>query len=1623
MKNANIVTDKRSCIIWLKTWIGKKKKLLENQIDIFTEFNFYGMDSIDSVELSGDLEQVLSVKVEPTILFNYPNIEKLAIYIEELILNPKVFEEVIELDAQDNINDDIAIIGMGCRFPGANNTQEFWNLLFNSHDAIITPPKNHSHFGGRFKGGFLKNIDLFANEFFNISPREAKCIDPQQRLLLEVSYEAIEDAGIRVEDLVGSDSGVFIGIASKEYDQMQTTNNDMYAATGGALSIAANRLSYFYDLKGPSIAIDTACSSSLMAIHLACQSLKNKETSLAIAGGANLLLSLENTEKFAAMGFLSPDYRCSAFDASANGYVRSEGVGIVILKPVKAALANGDQVYAVIKASATNQDGHTNGITAPNQGSQESLLRRVYSKAGILPSVVNYVECHGTGTSLGDPIEMGALNKIIGKGRGADNICKIGSVKTNIGHLETAAGVASLIKVALMIYNKTLLPSIHFKNPNPNIDFTTIPFAVQQAVEPITSDNHIFGINSFGFGGSNVHAVLSGINQVVNHDSKVDEINKYALLPISAKSIPELELQCLEWQKYLQHNPNLIEIGSNLALNRTHYAYRFGLVAKDNEDALIQLSKSLSFVEKSKKQLKIGFVFTGQGSQWAGMAQQLLTHTTFRKWLIICDSVIAEFADFSILEVLLAKDNQTLLSQSNIIQPTLVAYQIALAEYLRYLGIKPNLVLGHSLGEIAASYLAGGLTLEDAMLLAFNRGLIMNRVTGHGSMLSINLSEEKIKNLLKELNLDVDIAVLNSPSSTVVSGDSDAIEKLANSLIDIEYVKLPVNYAFHSKQIDPLMIELKEKLLDLQPSNGNIPMVSTVTGTLINTATLNAEYWAEQMRKPVLFLAAIQEALTQDIDVLIEIGASAALANYITEIVEKDHNSVKVMSVIKKKNDESLSLSKALANAYQFGCDINWNKLYTKSTIHKLPHYVWQRKSYWAEEKQNFESQETNKMPSNDKTNILDKLMSIISELIEISINDIDIHKPFIELGADSIIIVNAIKKIQTEFGVKIEIRRLFEDLQTISTLADFLVEYTPVESSPPIAIPAPSSDMPHPVTQRIIVEPQPVQLPQVKLNNLTSSTIVESSGIESIFSQQLQVMNHQLQLLSGMKIAENLSIDEPSVLPAVTVATSSDTNVCKTSIAAKPSVAASTSTNSWQHKKVDTTPMQQKFNANQQECMKDLIDKYTKKTAMSKSLVGKYRSVLADSKASVGFRLSIKEMLYPIVGEKTYGSKLVDVDGNEYIDITMGFGVHLCGYNPSFLSTALSVEVDSGIQLGPRSKIVGEVAQLVAEITGLERVAFSNTGTESVITAIRIARAATGKNKIVLFKGAYHGHSDYSLVESYIEGDDGDDVPLTPGIPKNVLNNTIVLEYGDMAELDKIRRYHNDIAAVLVEPVQSKRPDFQPVEFVRELRNVTSQLDIALIFDEMVTGFRSHIGGAQAIFGVKADMATYGKIIGGGLPIGIIAGSKKYMDHIDGGMWNYGDNSYPESERTFFGGTFCQHPTSLATALAILKHLKQEGNKLQEQLNLKTANLTRQLNQFFESENVPIEVVCFSSLFRFKFQGNFDLLFYYLIIHGVYVWEWRNCFLSTAHTDADIEKIIAAVKQSVYDMKQGGFI
>ena len=874
----------------------------------------------------------------------------------------------------------IAIVGIGCRFPGgASDPERFWQLLRSGTDAITPVPADRwsaerfsgsdPEAGGMIPapcGGFLGDVRSFDPHFFGITPREALAMDPQQRLVLEVAWEALEDAGAVPGQLAGTPTGVFVGIGLNDYGRLQVTEQeqdprriDTYSISGNALCITANRLSYLLDLRGPSMAIDTACSSSLVAIHMACQSLRTGESTLAIAGGVNVMLSPANSIGVAR--FLSPDGRCKAFDARANGYVRGEGAGLVVLKPLSRAQADGDRIYAVIRGSAINQDGFSSGLTVPNGTAQEALVRRALESAGVAPADIQYVEAHGTGTALGDPIEVNALSAVLSAGRPADRICAIGSVKTNVGHLEAAAGVAGLIKVALSLEHREIPPSLHFESPNPHIPFDRIPLRVARALSPWpeVGGRPLAGVSSFGFGGTNAHVVLEAA-PVAAEPTDPALPDRAQVLLLSAKSRSSLESLAREWDAFLASGVrDLAAACSTASVRRTHHPHRIALVGRSAAELRERLQRVLAGEtvtgaatgELVRKRPRLAFVFSGQGPQWWGMGRQLLaTEPVFRQVVTECDRRLSELGGFSLLAELGAGEAVSRLDRTDIAQPAILALQAGLVALWRAWGVTPHAVVGHSVGEIAAAHAAGALTLDQAVEIAFHRGRLMHEAAGRGRMAAVEVSPERAAEALRAYEQRLAVAAVNGPESVVLSGEPEALASVvaAFEAQGVTCRMLPVDYAFHSPQMAGAARGLAERLRDLAPAAVNVPLASTVTGRGIDPSTMDARYWARNVESAVQFRAAVDTLIEQEITLFVEIGPHPVLGAAIAQCLERHGREGLTIASLRRGQDERAVMLAALGVLHTKGLPVDWTAVQgPRLRPVRVPGYQWDRRPYW----------------------------------------------------------------------------------------------------------------------------------------------------------------------------------------------------------------------------------------------------------------------------------------------------------------------------------------------------------------------------------------------------------------------------------------------------------------------------------------------------------------------------------------------------------------------------------------------------------------------------------------------------------------------------------------------------
>jgi acyl transferase domain-containing protein/NADPH:quinone reductase-like Zn-dependent oxidoreductase/SAM-dependent methyltransferase/acyl carrier protein len=886
--------------------------------------------------------------------------------------------------------DPIAIIGIGCRFPGGvNDTESFWKLLAEGREAVIDVPSDRWNIERFFdaepglagksiarRGGFLDAIDQFDPQFFGISPREAPYVDPQHRLLLETAWEAIEDAGLVLDLERGTDLGVFVGISHNDYQAIQGTPWEHFGVsphspTGSAHSIAANRISYCFNLRGPSVAMDTACSSALTAVHAACEHIRAGRGDAALAGGVTVMITPGGFIGFSQASMLSPDGRCKAFDASADGFVRGEGAGMVLLKRLSRAIADGDSIHGVILGTALNQDGHTNGISLPSPEAQTQLVRDACADAGIAPSQIGFVEAHGTGTAVGDPIEAYALSQALCQDRSAGTPLLIGTVKTNLGHLETAAGIAGLIKALLVLKHRGVPASLHFKSPNPNIDFAALKLRVPTALEPFpeTEGRRIAGVNSFGFGGANAHVLLSEWPSHPRPELLEFPSNRAWPLVLSARSEEALRSTALRLSTWLEersntngNSPALADLVYTLGARRNHHPYRLTLVAESMSEAVLELNRFANgqqdtkartgFVPRRGEPPRVVFVMSGQGSQWWGMGRELMRHQPlFRQTIERCDAAMRPWARFSLMEELGRTEEYSQMHRTEIAQPAIFAMQMALAELWKFWGVQPAAVVGHSVGEVAAACVAGVLSLEQAARVIVLRARLMeNCARGEGTMLAIGLDPEATEALITRHDRLVTIAAFNGPRSLTLAGSRSSLEAIAAELESNEIFArlLKVDHPFHHPSMRPASEALEQQVSDLAPQAETIPFFSTVTGQKCAGGTCDATHWGKGIRQPVQFAAAVNCLLETGVDIWLEIGPHPVLARSIQEcIVGSGANSL-VISSTRREHEHESTIESAM-DLHRSCVSLAFANMTPSRQLLSLPTYAWDKERWWNE--------------------------------------------------------------------------------------------------------------------------------------------------------------------------------------------------------------------------------------------------------------------------------------------------------------------------------------------------------------------------------------------------------------------------------------------------------------------------------------------------------------------------------------------------------------------------------------------------------------------------------------------------------------------------------------------------
>lgn len=1574
----------------------------------------------------------------------------------------------------------IAIIAMAGRFPGANHVEQFWSNLCAGLDSITffenseldssLPPEATSDPCYVKARGVIDGVDMFDAAFFGISPREAELMDPQQRIFMELCWECLERGG-HAPDSAQTTVGVFAGMYNATYFQRHVqTRPDLIEKLGEFQVMLANEKDYIatrvanrLNLTGPAVSVHTACSTSLVAITQAFNSLRAGQCDMALAGGASVTCPPRSGYLYQEGAMLSPDGRTRSFDAQAQGTVFSDGASVVLLKRLGDALADGDTVYAVIRGVAVNNDGRDKAsFTAPSIDGQAAVVAGALDAAGVDPRSISYVEAHGTATPLGDPVEVEALTRAFHRKTKDLGFCRIGSLKSNVGHMVIAAGAGSVIKTALSLSTEQLPPSIHYNSPNPKIDFASSPFIVNDQLTPWprSPQPRRAGVSGFGVGGTNAHVVMEEAPVAVASPAAEGP----QLLLLSARTETALQTMAQQLADHLeQHSDsNLADVAHTLQVGRSRFAHRLCVVADSTQRACLAL-RSADDAQKARRTVgagvpKLVWLFPGQGSQYPGMGSGLYaSDPAFRAAFDQCTGALRDLLPFDLKARIFEGDPDALLATGTT-QPALFCLEYALAMSWLARGAVPTALIGHSVGEFVAAVIAGVIELSDAARLVARRGALMQALPP-GSMLSVRLPVDEV---LSRLPPELSLAAENGPTACVVAGASPAVEAWAGELErdGIVVRMLPTSHAFHSWMMDPAVEPFENEMRKIQLSAPAIPIASTLTGTwLTDEQAQDPGYWARHLREPVHFSPALRTVQQAHAAVFVEVGPRGTLSTLARQHAVAGQGPIVAMaSLADTPATEATHMALAQGRLWTLGIELPTSAASPSTGRHRirLPTYPFERKRFWIEagptvfpsrpraahtsrgvdpqaspgeppsaapvslvhpESVTMATSHQDLSPSTGQVSrlatLISRLQTLFEEVAGTDLVGVDATVSFVELGLDSLTLTQAALQVKKQFGVPVTFRQLMETYRNFDSLARFLdatLPPDPVQAQPTNASAAMSAPNRN----------QPI--------SLAAPAPVQSTGgdlMQQVIAQQMQLMAQQLAMLSGQTV--NPLPQQPAVqlpLPAST-APASQTPAQTATQAADVDDAG---TRRYDVKKafgaiarIHTQPSE--MTDRQRARLDAFMRRYVERTRKSKQYTEQHRSHLADPRVVNGFRPMTKEITYQIVIERSKGSRLWDIDGNEYVDVLNGFGMNLFGWQPAFVQEAVRKQVEDGYEIGPQHPLAGEVADLICELTGFDRAGLCNTGSEAVMAAVRIARTVTGRNTVVLFTGSYHGTMDEVLVRA---GRGGKGIPAAPGIMSGVFGDVRVLEYGTPEALEFIRNHADDLAAVLLEPVQSRRPEFQPREFLKELRSVTAQSGTCLIFDEVITGFRSHLGGAQALFGVRADLACYGKVIGGGMPIGVIAGKREYMDALDGGAWQFGDDSIPTVGVTYFAGTFVRHPLALAAARAALSHLKQQGPELQTRLNTSTAAMADELTAFCREVGAPLQVRYFASLWRVAWLEDHplqDLLFPMMRSRGVHILDNFPCFMTTAHTPEDIASIKSAFKESIAELQASEFL
>ena len=1553
-----------------------------DRVGIDDNFFDLGGNSLLSIQCVAQLEGH-GLKLPIVKLYQHPTIRACAAFLEgdALATSPAEMAMARKAAAGGSRKGDVAIIGMSGRFPGAANVEELWKNLVAKKNSISSwtvdeldpsiPAELRNDPDYVKARGVIAEADKFDHAFFGVNPKVAALMDPQQRVFLETAWAALEDAAYDPAQFAGL-IGVYAGMGNNTYFTRNVIGHpelieqvgDFAVMTANEKDYIATRLAFELDLRGPALSIHTACSTSLVAIVQAFKALRDGECDMALAGGIAITAPINSGIVYNEGGMYSPDGSTRTFDAQGKGTSFSDGCGIIVLKRLDDAVRDNDHVYAVIKGAALNNDGSDKAsFTAPSVRGQAEVIAMAQADAGVTPDQITYVEAHGTATPLGDPIEVEALTLAFG-GKTNGQHCAIGSIKSNIGHLTAAAGAAGVIKTALALKEEQIPSNVGFETPNPSIDFANSPFRV--ANEHVTWPRvpgapRIAGVSSFGVGGTNAHVILAEPPvPAVSGRSRSKQ-----LFLLSAKSKTSLDAMTDNLRTWLETHPeaSLADAAYTLQVGRRHFKHRRLIVGGSHGELIEAIANKDTNLTGTRELHEaapgVVFMFPGQGSQYVNMGRDLCaSEPVFKQLFEHCCELFSTEFGTDLKAIIFPKAGDEEKAAEQLKQTIYTQASLFTMHY-----------------SLAKLWMHWGI-VPDAMM-------------GH------SIGEFAAACLAGVFSLE------------------DAVKLVANRGRMMQ--DLPGGSMLSVRAAEEDVMNRLPAGCSIAANNG--PQLCVASGPHEAIAKLQAELEKDCITCKLLvtshaFHSPMMEAIMEPY----------------RKVVEGVKLSAPRIPIVSTVTAEWLKDDEATSPKY-------WSD-HLRATVRfaQAVKFAWQDADrVMLEVGPRTTATTLARQQSTDN-----KKQAAVPSLGDSAGNGNELTQLLKAVGGlwQSGVLIDWSKFYEAETRHRISLptyafERIRHWVDPVAMVADGgrAIASTTIEAPVPNSGDANLSPKESLIAQikHLLEESSGLELAEAS----AEETFLEM-GLDSLFLTQVAT---SLSKKFGVKISfrqlneelPNLDKLADHILPHWNGGgATAGVEQGRSTVAATPTVNA-----------LEDAPELKKVFGAQARIVKEKVDdmtpqqrawfdafskRYIAKTAKSKAFTQENRKPMADPRVVTGFKPQTKELIYQVVVDKSNGCHLWDIDGNEYVDILSGFGSSMFGYMPDFIKDACHKQIDTSVEIGPMHPLAAEVSKLLCELTGAERAAVCNTGSEAVLGAMRMARTVTGRSLIISFSGSYHGINDEVIIRG---SKSKKSYPGAPGIMPEAVQNMLVLDYGTPESLEIIKQRCHEAAAVLVEPVQSRRMEFRPVDFLREVRRITQENGTALIFDEVITGFRTHPNGTQALFGIQADIGTYGKVIGGGMPVGAMIGKSEWMDALDGGHWQYGDDSVPPAGVTYFAGTFVRHPLTLAAMKAALVYMKNEGPALQERLNTTTEDMVARVNGLFDQYQLPYHWVNFGSAFKTKYDEsvNYTELFFMLMrYHGVHVLDFPH-FITTAHTTEDIEFIISAVEKSCKELRESGFM